>query len=263
MAPPFRQCEFDIMYGKGISKEGSLLDVGVDLEIVKKSGAWFTYEGEQLGQGRENARQFLAEHIDMRDEIERKVREAVGLTSFGEGDDEPIRIERGRGAPAGGAARRGRARHRRAVQGQGVELGAAACPGRERRRTPRAATSERSGSSPCVRGADGSSSAGSSRRGSRRTRSQDVLTRLERVGLVDDEAFARQFAEHRFGSRKEGSRAVMQGLRAAGIAPGLAEAVAQEPRATTRSGRPTWRARGSPGSPACRPRRRSPACPPC
>jgi recombination protein RecA len=92
VAPPFRQCEFDIMYGKGISKEGSLIDVGVDLEIVKKSGAWFTYEGDQLGQGRENARQFLAEHIDLRDEIERKVREAVGLTSFGEGDDEPITI---------------------------------------------------------------------------------------------------------------------------------------------------------------------------
>jgi recombination protein RecA len=92
VAPPFRQCEFDIMYGKGISKEGSLIDVGVDLEIVKKSGAWFTYEGDQLGQGRENARQFLAEHIDLRDEIERKVREAVGLTSFGEEDDEPIVI---------------------------------------------------------------------------------------------------------------------------------------------------------------------------
>src|ERR671934_205322 len=55
VAPPFRQCEFDIMYGKGISKEGSLLDVGVDLEIVKKAGAWFTYEGEQLGQGRGKA----------------------------------------------------------------------------------------------------------------------------------------------------------------------------------------------------------------
>ena len=65
VAPPFRQCEFDIMYGKGISKEGSLIDVGVDLEIVKKRGAWFTYEGDQLGQGRENARQFLAEHIDI------------------------------------------------------------------------------------------------------------------------------------------------------------------------------------------------------
>ncbi|MFN8233568.1 MAG: recombinase RecA [Actinomycetota bacterium] len=93
VAPPFRQCEFDIMYGRGISKEGSLLDVGVDLELVKKSGAWFTYEGEQLGQGRENARQFLAEHIDVRDEIERKVREAVGLTSFGpEGEETPIEI---------------------------------------------------------------------------------------------------------------------------------------------------------------------------
>ena len=93
VAPPFRQCEFDIMYGKGISKEGSLIDVGVDLEIIKKSGAWFTYGGEQLGQGRENARSFLAEHIDVRDEIERKIREAVGIAAFGEEDDEtPIEI---------------------------------------------------------------------------------------------------------------------------------------------------------------------------
>ncbi len=91
VAPPFRQCEFDIMYGFGISKEGSLLDVGVDLEIVKKSGAWFTYEGDQLGQGRENARQFLVEHTDIAAEIERKVREGVGLTAFGEeGDQTPV-----------------------------------------------------------------------------------------------------------------------------------------------------------------------------
>ena len=93
VAPPFRQCEFDIMYGKGISKEGSLIDVGVDLEIIKKSGAWFTYEGEQLGQGKENARTFLAEHTDMRDEIEAKIREAVGLTGFSEVDDQPIQID--------------------------------------------------------------------------------------------------------------------------------------------------------------------------
>jgi recombination protein RecA len=93
VAPPFRQCEFDIMYGKGISKEGSLIDVGVEQEIIKKAGAWFTYEGDQLGQGRENAKQFLAEHLDVRDEIERKVREAVGLTSFGvEGDETPIQV---------------------------------------------------------------------------------------------------------------------------------------------------------------------------
>jgi recombination protein RecA len=88
VAPPFRQCEFDIMYGFGISKEGSLLDVGVDLEIIKKSGAWFTYEGDQLGQGKENSRQFLAEHVDISTEIERKVREAVGLTAFGAAGDE-------------------------------------------------------------------------------------------------------------------------------------------------------------------------------
>ena len=92
VAPPFRQCEFDIMYGKGISKEGSLIDVGVDLEIIKKAGAWFTYEGEQLGQGRENARAFLAEHVELRDEIERRIREAVGLSNFGEDDDKPIEV---------------------------------------------------------------------------------------------------------------------------------------------------------------------------
>src|ERR671934_1415585 len=77
LAPPFRQAEFDIVYGKGISKEGSLIDVGVATEIVKKSGAWFTYEGDQLGQGRENARQFLTEHVDIALEIERKIRDAV------------------------------------------------------------------------------------------------------------------------------------------------------------------------------------------
>jgi recombination protein RecA len=92
VAPPFRQCEFDIMYGLGISKEGSLLDVGVDLELVKKSGAWFTYDGEQLGQGRENARQFLIEHTDVAGEIERRIREAIGLTSFAEDADQPIAI---------------------------------------------------------------------------------------------------------------------------------------------------------------------------
>jgi recombination protein RecA len=94
VAPPFRQCEFDIIYGKGISKEGTLLDVGVDIEIVKKSGAWFTYEGEQLGQGKENARQFLAEHLDVAQEIERRIRQAVGLTAFEAADDEkPIEVD--------------------------------------------------------------------------------------------------------------------------------------------------------------------------
>jgi len=78
-APPFKQAEFDIMYGKGISREGSLLDVGVELGIVKKSGAWFTYDGEQLGQGRENVKTFLAENVDLMVEISEKIKDAVGL----------------------------------------------------------------------------------------------------------------------------------------------------------------------------------------
>ena len=79
VAPPFKQAEFDIMYGKGISREGSILDIGVDLGIIKKSGAWFTYEGEQLGQGRENAKTFLSENLDMMLEISEKVRKESGI----------------------------------------------------------------------------------------------------------------------------------------------------------------------------------------
>ena len=74
MAPPFKQAEFDILYGIGISREGGLLDLGVDLGIVKKSGAWFTYEGDQLGQGKENSRQFLLDNPDLANEIEGKIR---------------------------------------------------------------------------------------------------------------------------------------------------------------------------------------------
>jgi recombination protein RecA len=78
-APPFRQAEFDIMYGKGISREGSLLDMAVELGIVKKSGAWYTYEGEQLGQGRENAKVFLADNLETMIEISELVRVASGI----------------------------------------------------------------------------------------------------------------------------------------------------------------------------------------
>jgi len=78
-AAPFRQAEFDIMYGEGISKEGSIIDVGVEHGIVKKAGAWYTYDGEQLGQGRENARKFLREHDDVAAEIYKKVTEKLGL----------------------------------------------------------------------------------------------------------------------------------------------------------------------------------------
>ena len=83
VAPPFRQAEFDIMYGKGISREGSLLDVGVDLGIIKKAGAWFTYEGEQLGQGRENAKTFLSENAEIMMEISERILTQVGINRDG------------------------------------------------------------------------------------------------------------------------------------------------------------------------------------
>jgi len=78
-APPFRQAEFDIMYGKGISREGSVIDLGVELGIVKKSGAWFTYEGEQLGQGREKAKEFLTNSPELMVEITDKVMRKAGI----------------------------------------------------------------------------------------------------------------------------------------------------------------------------------------
>jgi recombination protein RecA len=110
-APPFRQAEFDIMYGRGISREGSVVDLGVDLGIVKKSGAWYTYEGEQLGQGRENAKKFLVENpevmVEITDRVWREVQpveepeaepeaptevQAV-VDEFTEADDLPISLE--------------------------------------------------------------------------------------------------------------------------------------------------------------------------
>src|ERR1700749_4147545 len=79
VAAPFREAEFDIVYGEGISKEGDLLDIGVDKEIIEKSGSWLSYKGERIGQGRENARQFLKENKDMFAKIEGEVRKAAGL----------------------------------------------------------------------------------------------------------------------------------------------------------------------------------------
>jgi recombination protein RecA len=100
---PFRQAEFDIMYGKGISREGGILDIGVDMGLVKKSGAWFTYDGEQLGQGRENAKQFLAENPELMVELSERIRQQVigeraakeaGTTTVDlDPDDQPISLD--------------------------------------------------------------------------------------------------------------------------------------------------------------------------
>ena len=75
VAPPFREAEFDILYGKGISKEGNILDMAVNLDIIEKSGSWFSYNGERIGQGRENAKRFLIEHPDKLQDVEKKVRD--------------------------------------------------------------------------------------------------------------------------------------------------------------------------------------------
>jgi recombination protein RecA len=103
VAPPFKQAEFDIMYGQGISREGSVLDLAVEHNIVKKSGAWFTYDGEQMGQGRENAKNFLRENPEIMMEIAERVKTACGLgdpielppealEEFDELDDAPIEL---------------------------------------------------------------------------------------------------------------------------------------------------------------------------
>ena len=81
MAPPFRVVEFDIMYGEGISKMGEVLDLGVNAGIVEKSGAWFSYDGQRVGQGRENAKTFLREHPEMAQAIERAIRQNAGLVA--------------------------------------------------------------------------------------------------------------------------------------------------------------------------------------
>ena len=85
VAPPFREAEFDILYGEGISKEGDLLDLGVDHKVVEKSGAWFAFDGERMGQGRENARQFLKDNPDIRAEIDRRLRGGLGLPAVDPG----------------------------------------------------------------------------------------------------------------------------------------------------------------------------------
>ncbi|HWT08859.1 MAG TPA: recombinase RecA, partial [Roseomonas sp.] len=99
MAPPFREVEFDIMYGEGISKVGELIDLGVKASVVEKSGAWFSCDSQRIGQGRENAKQFLRDHPDMANSIEQRIRGQAGLladqmlTGEGGDDDEALAAE--------------------------------------------------------------------------------------------------------------------------------------------------------------------------
>ncbi len=97
VAPPFKQAEFDIMYGQGISREGGLIDVGVEAGIIRKAGAWYTYEGDQLGQGKENSRKFLKDNPDLANEIEKKILEKLGVGPQVDQEaplsDEPIGVD--------------------------------------------------------------------------------------------------------------------------------------------------------------------------
>jgi recombination protein RecA len=120
VAPPFKQIEFDIMYGEGISKTGELVDLGVKAGIVEKSGAWFSFDSERIGQGRENAKVYLKEHPETAERIERAIRQNAGLIAgqILEGGSEPDAAESGEGTTAdgedavtplaGGSVRRGR-----------------------------------------------------------------------------------------------------------------------------------------------------------
>lgn len=93
MAPPFKQAEFDILYGEGISREGGLLDMGVDHGIVKKSGAWYTYDGDQLGQGKENSRNFLKDNPDLAAEIEGRILTTLGIGVDATAEDEELALK--------------------------------------------------------------------------------------------------------------------------------------------------------------------------
>jgi recombination protein RecA len=84
VAPPFKQAEFDILYGEGISREGEIIELGVNHRIIEKSGAWYSYKGDRIGQGKDNVREYLKEHEEMAKEIESRIREAVGVPTGGE-----------------------------------------------------------------------------------------------------------------------------------------------------------------------------------
>jgi recombination protein RecA len=93
VAPPFKQAEFDIVYGHGISREGSLIDVGVEQGLVRKSGAWYTYDGDQLGQGKENVRKFLIDNPDLANEIEKRIKEKLGIGAVLDNDAANVKTD--------------------------------------------------------------------------------------------------------------------------------------------------------------------------
>ena len=134
VAPPFKQAEFDIMYGKGISREGGLIDVGVEAGLVRKAGAWYTYEGDQLGQGKENSRNFLQDNPDLANELEKRILEKLGVGP---------QVDAGRPASVRRADRR-----RRLLSSLGRELAPAGDSSRRDRRSSTTPRGDRDPSTP-------------------------------------------------------------------------------------------------------------------
>ena len=218
VAPPFRQAEMDIMFGTGISREGWLIDVGVEQGFVRKAGAWYTYEGDQLGQGKENARAFLRDNPDLADELEKRIKEKLGIGAAGR--------RAGRG-PAGRRAQRHLRPHRmtatrrrtRRTLGSGPDGPTPAAAPTTARARPRvggaqhrAAQAHRRTAVPRPAGRR----PGRPRRPRRRGRAA-VLDRFTEVGLVDDAAFAEVWVRTRHAGRGLSRSALTRELRAKGV----------------------------------------------
>ncbi|HEX3309844.1 MAG TPA: recombinase RecA [Streptosporangiaceae bacterium] len=130
MSPPFKVAEFDILYGTGISREGSLIDLGVEQGIVRKSGAWYTYEGDQLGQGKENARNFLRDNPDLANEIEKRIKEKLGVGPRIDADASASASANGSASPGNASPSNGSATPGNAGSTSGRPAGNGAAPSR-------------------------------------------------------------------------------------------------------------------------------------
>ena len=222
LAPPFKEAEFDIIYGEGISKEGSLLDVGEPAGVVTRTGTWYSYGDLRLGQGKENARQFLKSNPDLAAEIEAKVREAVGLSP----------VPRQAGAAGAEAGRR-----RRWPIGQAASLrrrrrGGADVAGRRFPRS-KAARERESAIAAAVRLLAYSSrteqeiSAALLRRGYEPREVDEAVSEMKRLGYVDDESAAQRWAENAAADSRWGVAGIARRLAGRGIDPDLAHQAAK------------------------------------
>ena len=190
-SPPFKQAEFDILYGKGISKEGSLIDMGVEQGFIRKSGSWFTYEGEQLGQGKENARKFMLENVDVANEIEKKIKEKLGIGAELTAGRRPVTAS----CPPPSTSESREDPAKREEQARALCL---------RLLTARARTRAEL-------------EAQLAKRGYPDDVTVMVLDRLTDVGLVDDTDFAEQWVRSRRVNAGKGKRALAAELRTKGI----------------------------------------------